>query len=367
MVVQRPSVRFSLRTLLVLVALCGLGLWQWDVHVESYRRQRQVAMQVQGVGGVVHALPVDAPWRRALFPEEHFVKVVFVGLSMTAIDDSWLARLRQLPDLQKLFLDGTPIGDLGLVYLAGHDNLQMLGLTGTRITDRGLRRLRPLFNLENLWLDNTAITDAGLAELGHLRSLRLLALRGCSISDAGLAHLQAFPELQVLDLRNTPVTDAGMARVARLTKLQTVLLDDTEVTEASLVHFQKLPALAELSLAGTQIIPNAASPLFDDQFTVSKPRLTLKPGEKITREFSHGLHQPVAAVFNDRPLRDVFNYISRQHAIGIRLDPTLRLDTLVTIDFRGQPAGLALERLFEDHNLHGVIADNLVCVYAGQP
>jgi hypothetical protein len=346
-----------------LVFCCGVILHLWDSHVESYRRQRRLIPQIEALRGTVYTEVAESSWRGELWPDEAFVKVVFVGLSYAPIDDPWLGHLHQLPHVRKLFLDRTRIGDAGLVHVSCLKELQMLGLTRTQGTDAGLAHLQGSRALESLWLDGSAISDAGLANLEKLKRLRLLALRGCPITDAGLGPLRHLKELQVLDLRDTPVTDAGVARLMPLTQLKTLLLDNTEVTDASLAHFKKLPALAEVSLVGTQIIPTSLHGVLALDMWVAPPRLVVKPGEKLTREFSTALHAPIVAKFTQRPLRDVLKHLSDQHALPSQLDPSVRANETVDIEFRGTPAALAVERILLELDLHGEIANNTIHIH----
>ena len=56
--------------------------------------------------------------------------------------DTGLPALAELPDLERLDLDDTAVGDDGLRHLAVLGRLQRVYLNGSRVTDAGVERLR---------------------------------------------------------------------------------------------------------------------------------------------------------------------------------------------------------------------------------
>jgi hypothetical protein len=90
-------------------------------------------------------------------------------------DDADLVLLKEVPQLERLYIGRTNVTDAGLEHLKGLTQLRFLLLDGTDVTDAGLDHLKGLTQLEQLWLDETFVTDAGVADLQK-------ALPGCSIS-----------------------------------------------------------------------------------------------------------------------------------------------------------------------------------------
>ena len=89
------------------------------------------------------------------------------------------------------------------------------------VTDSGLQHVRELVNLEYLYLGGTQITDGGLEHLEGLTKLRVLVLAETQVSDAGLEHLKGLATLEKVTLHFTQVTDAGVADlVESLPRLQ---------------------------------------------------------------------------------------------------------------------------------------------------
>jgi hypothetical protein len=68
---------------------------------------------------------------------------------------------------------------------------------------------------EYLDLSSTGFEDEDLALLGELRNLKHLVLVGTNVSDAGLEHLKVLPDLKELAVFRTRVTREGASRLAR--------------------------------------------------------------------------------------------------------------------------------------------------------
>ncbi len=82
--------------------------------------------------------------------------------------------LKEVTQLERLYLGRTSVTDAGLENLKGLTQLRFLLLDGTDVTDAGLEHLKGLKQLERLWLNETYVTDAGVADLQK-------SLKGCSI------------------------------------------------------------------------------------------------------------------------------------------------------------------------------------------
>jgi Leucine Rich repeat len=145
---RRPR-QFSLRALLVLVAVLAIGLGWWTHRA---RGQRQ-AVEVE-----------------------------------------------QFPRLKHLNFTGTPIGDDGCRHFAGLGELRAVHLGRTKVTDAGLRHFARLGELEWTFLGHTQITDAGLEHLAGLANLRELNVVGTHVTAAGFSTLlQSNTQLRVVD------------------------------------------------------------------------------------------------------------------------------------------------------------------------
>jgi hypothetical protein len=113
-------------------------------------------------------------WLEHMFGENTFAPCIYLEAS-TRMADTDLLHLRDLPDLE-------------LVYLSGE-----------HITDVGIRELRHLQQLTDLWLSHTAVTDDGISCLRDLSQLRNLALTSPIITDGGIQDLQKVcPQLAII-------------------------------------------------------------------------------------------------------------------------------------------------------------------------
>jgi len=162
--------RFSLRTLLVVVTggCVALGLW-----VKAAERQRRAVEGIRELGGFAYYSTewrsgkwIDddsAPWVRLLrgcTGPDYLDQVVVVHLYGRSISDSGLAFVRDLPRLKALNVGGTEISDAGLQYISELPDLESLTLSRTHVTEEGLLRLLPQMNsLKEVNLDKYRISE----------------------------------------------------------------------------------------------------------------------------------------------------------------------------------------------------------------
>ncbi|MEX0613622.1 MAG: hypothetical protein WD229_16005 [Pirellulales bacterium] len=217
---RRRWLQYSLRWLLVIVTLSGIGL---GLVVRRAERQRKAVAEVRASGEAWYKFEVSPPpavrgelpgpdWLCRLLGVDYFAEVTNATLAFSATDAT-VAHLSGLTSLKELSLYGTRVTDPGLAHLSGLTSLQWLSLDRTQVGDAGLAYLSGLTSLQVLWLDGTQVGDAGLAHLSGLTSLRELSLEGTQVGNPGLAHLSGLTSLRVLSLRGTQVTDAGYRRL----------------------------------------------------------------------------------------------------------------------------------------------------------
>ncbi|MCC6723832.1 MAG: chitobiase/beta-hexosaminidase C-terminal domain-containing protein [Saprospiraceae bacterium] len=94
-------------------------------------------------------------------------------------------------------------------------NIVQLNLSASNVDDAMLAAaVKDMPHLNRLYLEQTAITDKGLAALSGLQYLEYLNLYQTKVTDAGLTHLQKLPKLHSLYLWQTGVTPDGVAKFA---------------------------------------------------------------------------------------------------------------------------------------------------------
>ena len=190
---KRRWLQFSLRTLLVLMLVCGCALGWLRHEVQRARAQREAAKPLEELGGDVVYNRVGGPvayWLGQLLGEDLDFEPTVVSLDGTPVTDAGLTHLKGLPQLRTLILSHSKITDAGLVHLKGLPQLQTLILNHSEVTDAGLEHLQGLTQLTVLGLSSTQITDAGLEHLQGLKQLRWLYLGRTQVTDAGVYELK---------------------------------------------------------------------------------------------------------------------------------------------------------------------------------
>ena len=181
---RRGIFQFSIRGLLLLITVvCGLAIWQQNQSVS----QKDAVAKINQLGGAVQTyLGSDGRpqslaqiVRRPIWPQQ-------------------LRYLQSIPNLKRLDLDYTKIGDFGMGYVGKLTDLQFLDVEDTDITDAGLKRLSSLQALQVLILDGNDISNQGLLHLGKLKSLRSVRIRRTNVSADGIEKFQQLlPECEV--------------------------------------------------------------------------------------------------------------------------------------------------------------------------
>ena len=240
---RRRWLRYSLRSLLILTAACGVALAMWVVPAKRQRRAvtalREAGCRVSYEFDAMGAEKTKPPqWSIDLLGVNYLANVDSISLPWEC-GDRELALAADCRNLQRLQLQLSRVSDAGLVQLASLHRLRRLSLEDTRVGDEGLSHLAGLTNLESLGLSDTIITDAGLAHLSGLTNLQRLTLEGIPIGDEGLAHLSGLTSLQELDLRVSNVTDDGLVHLQGLKNLQRLKLFQSEVSSFGVAKLQE--------------------------------------------------------------------------------------------------------------------------------
>lgn len=143
-----------------------------------------------------------------------------------------LEKLKSLPPLREILLDGGGVSDDSLDALLVHTDCFHLRLRQSPITDRGLEQLvAHLKSIRILNLPQAAITPDGIHSLGLLPKLTNLRLGGATIKDDAVEAMTDLPELESLHLIGPTLTDAALDSVARIKSLRSFYLDDCELSE----------------------------------------------------------------------------------------------------------------------------------------
>lgn len=101
--------------------------------------------------------------------DETFVKLEQVAESLTSLklgatsvtESAVVDQLSKMPNLRKLDLSQTEVGDGAMDAVAKLDKLEYLNLYGTQVSDAGVAKLKTLVNLRSLYLWQSKVTPAG--------------------------------------------------------------------------------------------------------------------------------------------------------------------------------------------------------------
>jgi internalin A len=282
---RRLAFRISVRTLIVLVLVVGVGLG-WIGH--RARVQRQAVAAIEKAGGAVsydfqwYGLGIDPqtqppePWPKWLVDAvgiDYLSNVVDARFRGSEATDELMVEVGHLDHLKSLSLsyksggkiigDGLPyinvrMTDAGLSHLSGLGRLRQLNLSGTAIKGPGLACLEGMANLRALDLNRLPIHEAEMAHLSGLSQLEELDLNYTNTTDAGLAHLKLL-NLRSLSMSACPITTAGLDHLRGMNRLEVLWLTDTRVD--SLEPLRSLRNLTKLSLYGTPITNEGLAPV----------------------------------------------------------------------------------------------------------
>ena len=180
--------------------------------------------------------------------------VDFPNIKRLAFDDhtdfNLLDSLKNHAGIESLWLSEYKTSNNRLGFLKTLPSLRKLGLT---LDLNDILDLRELPNLEILYLGDSLATNEALANLVEMKNLSILDCEGHNITDAGLVHLRDKTKLKHLNLMWQPITDAGLEDISVLTNLEELDLCKTKITDAGIKHLEKLKALRYLDIQLTDI------------------------------------------------------------------------------------------------------------------
>jgi hypothetical protein len=278
--------RYSTRTLLIVVMLTGIAAAPVAYLTRVERRQAAAIHRIEELGGgVVGVLPKNSPLRHLPTFVVNYFKVHVIGVEGTRFDDETLCVLADINCIEQLTLVETkvtgkylgevpglancvsltvvnsPVQPANLASSAIGPALENLHLVGESANDTMAPWLGRSRHLTHLHLENTAISDETVDAVGRLTRIESLDLRGARITDRCLKSLSGLKQLRTLVLTRTAIGDSGVADLGPLPRLILLSLKDTCVTDAGLVHLAKLPELDFLSLDGTDVTGRGLSTL----------------------------------------------------------------------------------------------------------
>ena len=170
-----------------------------------------------------------------------------VRVTLGRIDGEILTRLRHLPKLSELEIDGVT-GDRGLAPLDGAPELERLSVNEASAAD--LAVIAGLPKLASLHADLAkGIDETALRRLTASKSLREISLAFADPPGAvGVGVLAEMPRLEHLRLVYQTVPDRELARLARSRSLTTLDLREATVSNAGLATLAESRSLRSVNL-----------------------------------------------------------------------------------------------------------------------
>jgi hypothetical protein len=271
--------RFSLRTLLVMVTLLAVGLGAFAYWREAKRREAAAADWLSDHGaGVGHRggremsqLPLWVQRLALVLPEECFRTVNYADFPQDT-SDAELKMLCDLPNITQLNLNkAASVTPAGLAPLAKLPRLEVLYLQETPAGDAGLAHARNLHGLKEIWIQHTGITDASVPWIASNPQLTHLDADEARITDKSAPLLAKLQNLEVLALRDTQITSHGLSEIATLPRLTHLYLMDTAVDDEGLKHLAKIKTLETLDVRRTRVTAEGV-----EQFQRARPGCRLE-------------------------------------------------------------------------------------------
>ncbi len=247
---QKPRTyrRFSLRTVLILIALAAIiGVCLLESG-RRYSRPVRLATFVQSLGGEAHEVTEakedwlsDALQTVGCPPLMCLRKITL--RDSPDVDNDDFGTIADADGLHELTVYDTRVTEVGFDRLSRLPKLKKLNLSGPAITDRTITQLTCGEHLQSLYTFGCPIGDEGAKAISGFRSLVSVSLIRSNLTDQGCRSLGKMPQLHYLDLRETAVTDAGIEPLASLTNLKQLDLIGTSVTKEGIAWLQaRLPS-----------------------------------------------------------------------------------------------------------------------------
>jgi len=163
--VSRRRFQFSIRSLLLLVAVVAVSCSWLAVEIRQVERQKEAVDAIVEARGDVWCNCEPSPvWLRELLGDEFFWPVADVRLDWVT-EDAELERVALFTRLEELQVSGYGVNDASLEHLEGLTQLRTLNLNFTQVTDSGLEHLAGLTNLRWLNVNRSQVTEEGVKKL----------------------------------------------------------------------------------------------------------------------------------------------------------------------------------------------------------
>ncbi|PHS03547.1 MAG: hypothetical protein COA78_17705 [Blastopirellula sp.] len=270
-----PKIRFSMRTLFILVTVLCVLLVPVSVKLYQARQQRLAVewvlendgyivydYQLDEDGTFVTETPTDNLWLRSILGNDFFDTPVDVTIANPTITDiSNLSHLQSLETVHIVDPENVDLSPLG--SLKNLDSCFIKFSSEKSFTAKHIAELSKLDCSLDIYLDGQFMDDLTLIQ--QLSNIRELAIYDSQVTDlAPLIHLD---QLESLTIEKNPVKD--ISPLSDLTQLKKLYINNPNITD--LTPLGKLINMRSLSLS----TPNAND--FSPLFKLSKLKVLYHP------------------------------------------------------------------------------------------
>lgn len=179
------------------------------------------------------------------------------GLRHITIDsdrctDAWLNELANAPELWSVTIESNAYGPAGAIALAkSPSRIAHLVLLGSSVDDEFLKKVAQQPDLEQLVIQGEGITAEGLPALRAAKNLWDLRLHGGTTLGGGFKQLGEHPSLKMLVLRDYEwTTDSDLDGIAKMQTLSSLCIESPRLPKGVLQAAAKLRNLNALQLIG---------------------------------------------------------------------------------------------------------------------
>ena len=149
---------------------------------------QQAAERAEAVARPAAVVEIERSGGSVIQNQGRVVRVILAG---ARVNDSLLACISRLQDLEELNLHAATIAGEEFRHLSGLSNLRVLDLGSTRNASAGVKSLVGLTRLQVLRLSNTDVSDADLKLLAQLPDLEELEVIGTQVTEIGIRDFNA--------------------------------------------------------------------------------------------------------------------------------------------------------------------------------
>lgn len=229
---------WSLRTLFVVVAICGMGLAWASYQLRLGQLHREVGEKIRQLGARAEAARAQQVY---LGP---------ISIPITDKRQSWLKTFgaeNATSRVGPVVLSKRPSGkelDQAIDELSRLDSFPHLSSYGSSITQAHLARLLETTHVDTLYLEGMPVDRHGIPCLKDSGVLWLLLAR-TQFSDPGIDDLP--DSLEFFNATRTRISDEGLDKFVRLKNLKGLILRRTPTSEAAVDKLREKMPWCEIS------------------------------------------------------------------------------------------------------------------------